>query len=127
MYCMHMCAFVSNNILLLFLVLSFTEMAPLLLKLNGAQFLYSERFCQDDLEEFFGKQRARGRRSDNPTVQQFMYNTQAIVTGKSLAQGRCSNLRKRKVTHSMEELSAPLKKRSIKRPIKCRVLQYNSN
>jgi hypothetical protein len=86
-------------------------MVPLLLQLNGAQFLYSERFCQDDLEEFFAKQRGRGRRSDNPTVPQFLHNTQAIITGKSLAQGRCSNLQKRKSNHNLEELSAPLRKR----------------
>ena len=86
-------------------------MVPLLLQLNGAQFLYGERFCQDDLEEFFAKQRSRGRRSDNPTVQQFLHNTQSIVAGKSLSYGFCSNLQKRKSTHSIEELNAPLKKR----------------
>ena len=107
----------------LFIVYSFIEMVPLLLKLNGAQFLYSERFCQDDLEQFFGKQRAKGRRSDNPTVDQFLYNAQSIITAKSLVQGRCSNIRKRSTEHSLEELSSPLRKRPAKR----RILKYTSS
>lgn len=44
--------FISINV-----VHSFTEIVPELLKLDGAQFIYSERFCQDHLEIFFGKQR----------------------------------------------------------------------
>ena len=52
-------------------VYSFVELAKSLLKADGSRFLLSERFNQDPLEAFFGKQRARGGRSDNPTVQRF--------------------------------------------------------
>ena len=38
---------------------------------QGIPYILSERFCQDDLENYFGKQRAIGRRSDNPTVHDF--------------------------------------------------------
>jgi hypothetical protein len=30
---------------------------------QGFEFVLTERFCQDDLEEYFGYQRAQGRRS----------------------------------------------------------------
>ena len=33
-----------------------------------------ERFCQDDLENYFGRQRAIGSRCDNPSVRDFGYN-----------------------------------------------------
>ena len=61
-------------------------------------------------ESFFGKQRARCGRGDNPTVKQFMYNTQAIRTTRSLSMGSCSNIQKRKLVHDIE-LSQPLRKR----------------
>ena len=56
------------------LVLAFCEMAPKLLALPGAKFLFSERLCQDPLESFFGKQRAIGKFNSNPTTEQYMVN-----------------------------------------------------
>ena len=41
---------------------------------EGFEFVLTERFCQDDVEEYFGYQRAQGRRSDNPTAAEFGYN-----------------------------------------------------
>ena len=38
----------------------------------------SNNLCQDPLENFFGCQRQRGGNSDNPTVQDFFNNTQAL-------------------------------------------------
>lgn len=98
-------------------------MVPFLLKLDGANFIFSEKFCQDNLEEFFGKQRARGRRNDNPTVEQFIHNSSAISIGKSLAYGGSSNIRKRKTQIDIEDLSAPLPKRQ--RVPKGRVLNFD--
>ena len=86
------------------IVYSFTEMVPILLRLNGAQYVYSERFCQNSLEIFFGKQRERGRRNDNPTADQFFHNSTAISIGKSLTTGGCSNIRKRKAELDVESL-----------------------
>lgn len=85
--------------------------------MDGVKFLYSERFSQDPVEVFFGKQRMRGRRSDNPTIDQFHSNTQAITVAKSLASGGSSSIRKRKAELSVEELSAPLRKRQQKRNV----------
>ena len=46
---------------------SVIEATKYLLK-EGCQFVLTERFCQDVLEEYFGHQRGIGRRNDNPTV-----------------------------------------------------------
>lgn len=35
---------------------------------EGMEYVLTERFCQDTLEEYFGNQRKLGRRSDNPDV-----------------------------------------------------------
>ena len=45
---------------------------------QGIPYILSERFCQDDLENYFGKQRAIGRSCDNPTVRDFGYNDNTI-------------------------------------------------
>ena len=98
-------------ILIKFLFHSFIELIPFLLSLDGAKFVLSKCFNQDNVESFFGKQQARCGRGDNPTVKQFMYNTQAIRTPRSILMGSCSNIQKRKLVHDLEELSQPLRKR----------------
>ncbi|KAK3727599.1 hypothetical protein QZH41_005923 [Actinostola sp. cb2023] len=42
------------------------------------EFVLTERFCQDPVEEYFGKQRKIGRRSDNPDIHRFGYNNNTI-------------------------------------------------
>ena len=56
---------------------SFTEVVKFLLE-NGVRFVVSERFCQDHLENYFGRQRALGRRKDNPSIKDFGYNDNTI-------------------------------------------------
>lgn len=90
-------------------VFSFTELAKSLLKANKC-FILSEKFNQDPLEAFFGKQRARGGRSDNPTAKRFVENTQAIRVGRSLALGGSSNIHHTN-EFDFDELSQPLRKR----------------
>lgn len=107
----------------LFIVHSFTELANYLLNLEGAEFVLSETFCQDNLEIFFGQQRLRGRRNDNPTVDQFIYNSQSIITNKSINYGHCSNIeRKRSRQTNTEDLNSPMAKRKSK----CRRLNFES-
>ena len=74
----------SNTILswqtyegLLVTVHSFKEVCKYLLE-NGVTYVLSERFCQDDLENYFGRQRAIGRRRDNPSVKEVGYNDNTI-------------------------------------------------
>lgn len=93
-------------------VYSFVEVSKYLLSLKNGLYILSERFNPDPLESFFGQQRARGGRSDNPNVRKFMYNTQAVRVQRSMAIGDAGNVRKRKTQWSkdLEELSRPLTK-----------------
>ena len=56
---------------------SFKEVCKYLLH-NGVKFILSERFCQDDLGNYFGRQRAIGSRKDSPSVKDVGYNDNAI-------------------------------------------------
>ena len=58
-------------------VYSFQELVKFLLQ-NGVPYVLSERFCQDDLENYFGRQRAIGSRRDNPSVRDVTYNDNTI-------------------------------------------------
>ena len=49
---------------------------------EGMKYVLSERFCQDLPEEYFGRQRERGRLNGNPTLQAFgYYNLTLAVKG----------------------------------------------
>ena len=48
-------------------VYSIIDVVKFLLK-SGVPYILTERFCQDLLEEYFGKQRQMGRRADNPDM-----------------------------------------------------------
>ena len=70
--------------------------------------VFSEKFCQDDLENYFGRQRAIGRRKDNPSVKDTLYNDNIIKTQydvKPIAGANCIS----KTDHTIPE--TPLKKR----------------
>lgn len=45
---------------------------------EGMEFVLTERFCQDTIEEYFGNQRKLGRRNDNPDIRSFGYNSNTI-------------------------------------------------
>ena len=62
-------------------VLSHVELIKFLLE-QGFQYVLTERFMRD---VYFGHQRARGCRSDNPTAQQFGYNDLTIATQRDIA------------------------------------------
>lgn len=51
---------------------------------KGVKYVLTERFCQDDLENYFGRQRAIGRSSDNPRVYDVGYNDNLIKTQYSV-------------------------------------------
>ena len=63
---------------------SLIEVVKFLLS-EGIEFVLSERFCQDLLEEYFGRQRERGRFNDNPTVQAFGYNDRTFAVQRNIA------------------------------------------
>ena len=89
---------------------SFVETTRYLLREPGVKFVLSERFCQDPLESFFGNQRARGGRNDNPTVQQFIDNTVSLrVQGSAALDPVRGNCGKRPFEMTVDE--EPLPKR----------------
>ena len=53
-------------------------MTTLLFAVPGVRYLLSEKFTQDPLESFFGKQRYKGGWNDNPSVKEFMDNTVSL-------------------------------------------------
>ena len=64
---------------------------------DGNLFLLSERITQDTLENYFGKQRARGGHNENPNLQQCMVNAAALRVQGSIAldpvRGNCRRKR----------------------------------
>lgn len=68
-------------------VKSFVEIMRYLLKLPGVtgHYFLSERLSQDHIEKYFGRQRARGGRSDNPTVKACVENAQSLRVQGSFA------------------------------------------
>lgn len=92
-------------------------MTKFLLSHRGAKYILTERFNQDKVEIFFGQQRARGHRNDNPSVSQFMDNTQAIIIQKSLAIGGSSSISHKRSTPDLSPLCRPLPKRRCNREI----------
>ena len=59
----------------------------------GCPYVLTERFCQDPLENYFGRQRSMGQRKDNPSVRDFGYNDNTIRTQKIFRPiaGNCRN------------------------------------
>lgn len=53
----------------------------------GVKSFLSQRLCQDPLENFFGCQRQRGGVHDNPSIQEFVKNTQALRVINSFCKG----------------------------------------
>ena len=50
---------------------------------EGMEYVLTERFCQDPVEEYFGSQ--LGRRTDNPDIRAFGYNNNTIRIQKSVS------------------------------------------
>ena len=73
----------------------------------------SQRICQDPLERFFGCQRQRGGVHDNPNVQEFVKNTQALRVINSFVKaptkGNCRG--SHQDNHDKENTLEPLSKR----------------
>ena len=83
-------------------------------------YVLSERISQDPLENYFGKQRARGGRNENPNLQECLHNAAALRVQKSMAldpvRGNCSRKRRLYGDEQPQIDNTPLPKR--KRPNK---------
>ena len=79
---------------------------------EGFQYVLSERFMQDVLEDYFGHQWAKGGCSDNPTAQQFGYNDLTIAAHRDIApvlRGNVGGRYEKQKWHQVSE--EPVKKR----------------
>ncbi|SMN01560.1 hypothetical protein SPONN_2631 [uncultured Candidatus Thioglobus sp.] len=109
-YCTYDCIYSEDCMTCI--VLSFMELVPLIFKMPGVRVFLSEHLCQDPLEKFFGCQRQRGGAHDNPNVEQFCKNTQALRVINSFCKGPVrGNCQQKREQCSIEEESAPLPKR----------------
>ena len=92
---------------------SFIELVQYVFTIPDVKSFLSQRVCQDPLENFFGCQRQRGGVHDNPNVQEFMKNTQALRVINSFckgpAKGNCRGGNSDPV--EKENLTQPLPKR----------------
>ena len=52
---------------------------------EGMEHLLTERFCQYPIEEDFGHQRMLDRRTENPDLQEYMYNANTIRVQKEVS------------------------------------------
>ena len=50
---------------------------------HQVKYVLTERFCQDPLENYFGRQRSMGRRRDNPNLRTFGYQDNTLRTSKT--------------------------------------------
>ena len=84
---------------------------------NGLDFVLTNRFNQDVVEEYFGRQRSLGRRSDNPTIWQFGYQDNTIRMQRSVVpvtgNTKGGHKQKRKVSWYKVD-DTPLNKRKSK-------------
>ena len=82
---------------------------------QGFQYVLTKMFRQDVLEDYFGHQRARGGRSDNPTAQQFGYNDLTIASQRDIAPVIRGNVGDRYEVKKWQVVSEePVKKRAKK-------------
>ena len=92
---------------------SMVELIPFLLNVKGVRYVLTEKFCQDPLESFFGKQRMKGGSNDNPNVATFLKNTSSLRIQGSVAmkplRGNCR--RGKKNMRDIEVDDTPLPKR----------------
>ena len=91
-------------------ILSLKAVVPYLLN-SGMKYVLSEKFCQHDIEDYFGKQRAIGRRKDNPNVRDAGYNDNMIKSQFSV-QPVGNNVRPRESKWNViDDTTLPKKKR----------------
>ena len=62
---------------------SLVDVTKLLLR-SGARYILTNRFCQDPVKEYFGRQRGLGRRCDNPSIRDFGSNANKLRIQRSI-------------------------------------------
>ena len=87
---------------------------------SKVSFVLTERFNQDILEEYFGHQRALGRRNDNPNYYQFKYQANTLAKQRQLHNKKTGNTggrsrKKKKYSWDGPINNEPMKKGNLER------------
>ena len=77
---------------------------------KGVKYILTENFNQDDLENYFGRQRAIGSRRDNPSVRDVGYNDNVIKSQFSVAP--LGNVKAVNKWNNIEETPLPKRKKT---------------
>ena len=102
------------------LVKSFVDLVRYLFALEGSsgRYFLSATLNQDPLEGYFGQQRARGGRSENPSVKQALDNSLSLRQQRSMALDpvRGNSRQKRRVvpTEVIDDTPLPKRRRAQK-------------
>ncbi len=108
----------SSNIVYLisasiFAVHSFVELGKHLLTLDGVDFLLSDKFNQDVLEEFFSLVRGAGGTNDAPTVQAVgQIHLNLLVAGSNAVSSSKGNCKAQKRGLVLDETPLPKKRKN---------------
>ena len=100
---------VSFKVLHIFIVKSFIELVKFAFTIPGVNIMFSNKLCQDCLKNFFGQQRQRGGKHENPNASQFLKIAQALhVINSTCAtiRGNCRGSKDGKCL--MDEENTPL-------------------
>ena len=98
---------------LVFTVKSFIELVKFAFTIPGVTIMYSNKLCQDCLENFFGQQRQRGGTHENPDASQCLKNAQALHVINSTCGTIRGNCRGSKGGKSlMDAENTPLRRRT---------------
>ena len=106
-----------------FTVKSFIELVKFAFTIPDVTIMYSNKLCQDCLENFFGQQRQRGGTHENPNASQCLKNTQALRVINSTCGTIRGNCRGSKGAQSlMDAENAPLHRRTSTNTSRSRIL-----
>ena len=78
---------------------------------HNVQYVFTEKFCQDPLENYFGRQRSMGHRRDNPSIRLFGYNDNTIRRTKIFKPIQSGNSRDTSDTFSISSEPLPSRRR----------------
>ena len=80
---------------------------------SGVDYVLTERFCQDPLENYFGQQRAINRRKDNPNLKDIGYGNNTIRNAKVFSSIVGGNSGGSVQSNDIDDTPVPCRKRKI--------------
>ena len=90
---------------------SVIELIKFLIKHEISYVSTTGRFCQDSLENYFGKQHSSGARKDNPSLYDFGYNDNTIRNQKVFKPIATGNVRGEHINFEIDTKPVPCRKK----------------